>query len=137
MLQLPPGWLHPGMAPPCVPVHRWGHPLLAGPLLPQQPMGLEPESAFHAEPLQPTGTCLLQAPGRPSPPPAVFQVLAHQEQVLPVPCTLPRSWDLLMGTTVLMEDQGHTASTIRCSHTKTAPLASSTGLEPDGEFGGC
>eukprot|EP00076_Gallus_gallus_P036637 XP_025002175.1 nascent polypeptide-associated complex subunit alpha, muscle-specific form-like [Gallus gallus] len=130
VLQLLPGGLHPAMAPPTAPAHCWGHPLLAGTLPPQQPMGLWPGAVFHGEPPQPAGTCLPQAPGRPGPPPVLLQVPPLQEQVLPVPCTLPATWESPMepfqDAVVLTEDQGHPAPTDGCPHPATAPLGCST-----------
>ena len=142
LLQLLPGGLHPAMAPPTAPAHCWGHPLLAGTLLPQQPMGLWPGAVFHGEPPQPAGTCLPQAPGRPGPPPVLLQVPPLQEQVLPVPCTLPATWESPMepfqDAVVLTQDQGHPAPTDGCPHPATAPLGCSTAaLDSGGEFGGC
>ena len=142
--QLLPGGLHPPMAPPAAPAHCWGHPLLAGTLLPQQPMGLWPGAVPHAEPPQPAGTCLPQAPGRPGPPPLLLQVPALQQHVLPVPCTLPASWEPpmepLQDAVLLMEDQGHPAPTHACPHLDTAPLTCSTAtIRPTSgrEFRGC
>ena len=142
VLQLLPGGLHPGTAPPTAPAHCWGHPLLAGTLLPQQPMGLWPGAVFHGEPPQPAGTCLPQAPGRPGPPPVLLQVPSLQEQVLPVPCTLPATWEPPMepfqDAVVLTEDQGHPAPTDVCPHPATAQLACSAAtLESGGESRGC
>ncbi|XP_031467912.1 wiskott-Aldrich syndrome protein family member 1-like, partial [Phasianus colchicus] len=63
VLLLLPGGLHPAVAPPTAPAPCSGHPLLAGTLLPQQPMGLWPGAVLlHEEPPQPAGTCLPQAP---------------------------------------------------------------------------
>ena len=142
VLQLLPGGLHPVMAPPTAPAHCWGHPLLAGTLLPQQPMGLWPGAVFHGEPPQPAGTCLPQAPGRPGPPPVLLQVPSLQEQVLPVPRTLPATWEPPMepfqDAVVLTEDQGHPAPTDVCPHPATAQLACSAAtLESGGESRGC
>ncbi|POI18640.1 hypothetical protein CIB84_017617, partial [Bambusicola thoracicus] len=83
-----------------------------------------------------------QAPGRPGPPPALLQVPPLQEQVLPVPCTLPATWEQptepLRDAVVLTEDQGHPAPTDGCPHPATAPLACSTAaLDSGGESGGC
>ena len=67
---------------------------------------------------------------------------AMQPQVLPVPCTLPASWERAVGplgdAVVLTEDQGHPAPTDGCPHPATAPLGCSTAaLDSGGEFGGC
>ncbi len=63
-----------------------------------------------------------------------------QPQVLPVPCTLPASWERAVGplgdAVVLTEDQGHPAPTDGCPHPATAPLGCSTAaLDSGGEFG--
>ena len=73
------------------------------------------------------------------PPPAAA---AMQPQVLPVPCTLPASWERAVGplgdAVVLTEDQGHPAPTDVCPHPATAQLACSAAtLESGGEFRGC
>ncbi|XP_025010139.2 MAGE-like protein 2 isoform X2 [Gallus gallus] len=135
VVQLPPGGLHQAVAPPCVPVHRWAHPLVAGTPLPQQPMGLGPGAVFHAQPRQPAGTCLLQAPGRPGPPPVLFQVPPRHGQVYPMPCNLPGSWELPMepfaDVVELTEDQGNPTPTTTCLHIDTSPpTRSATTLEP-------
>ena len=67
---------------------------------------------------------------------------AMQPQVLPVPCTLPASWERAVGplgdAVVLTEDQGHPAPTDVCPHPATAQLACSAAtLESGGEFRGC
>lgn len=67
LLQLLPGGLHPAMAPPTAPAHCWGHPLLAGTLLPQQPMGLWPGAVFHGEPRSPQAPACRRPPAAPAP----------------------------------------------------------------------
>ncbi|XP_048784318.1 uncharacterized protein LOC125685370 [Lagopus muta] len=53
-----------------------------------------------------------------------------QEQVLPMPCTLPTTWEPLMepfqDAVLLSEDQGHPAPTDVCPHPATALLTCST-----------
>ncbi|XP_031461910.1 uncharacterized protein LOC116237102 [Phasianus colchicus] len=126
LLQLLPWELHPGMAPPMAPAHCWGHSLLAGTPQPQQPMGLWPGAVFHGEPPQSAGSCLLQA----SSSPVLLPAPSVQQQVLPVPCTLPTSWEQAVGpfgdAVVLTEDQGHPVPTDVCPHPTTAPLTCST-----------
>ena len=67
---------------------------------------------------------------------------AMQPQVLPVPCTLPATWEPPMepfqDAVVLTEDQGHPAPTDVCPHPATAQLACSAAtLESGGESRGC
>ena len=73
------------------------------------------------------------------PPPAAA---AMQPQVLPVPCTLPASWEQATGpfadAVAHTQEQRHPAPTNVCPHPATAPLGcSSAALESGGEFGGC
>ncbi|XP_071895578.1 uncharacterized protein [Anas platyrhynchos] len=87
-------------------------PLLMGTLVPQDgaPLCLGPRAVLHGELLHPAGTCLLQAPAYPGPPPLLVPGHPLQGQVLPAPRTLSSSRGQLpepcLHAVGLSEDQG-------------------------------
>ncbi|XP_042722727.1 basic proline-rich protein-like [Lagopus leucura] len=135
LLMLLPGGMKPGMPPPNAPAHCWDHPLVAGTMQPQQPMGLQPGAALHGQPPQPAGSCPLQAPSHPGPSTVLQGPPVHQ-QVLLVPGTLPtileQEEEPFGDTVVHTEDQGQPAPISVCPHPTTAPLTCSTAAPESG-----
>ncbi|POI24535.1 hypothetical protein CIB84_011715 [Bambusicola thoracicus] len=143
LLQLLPGGMKPGMPPPNAPAHCWQHLQRAGKRQrqSQQSMGPRSGAVFHGKAPQAAGSCPLQAPSHPGPS-MVPQAPPVQQQVLPVPCTVPASWETAMGpfadAVAHTQEQWHPAPTTVYPHPTTAPLGcSSAALEWDGEFGSC
>ncbi|POI18658.1 hypothetical protein CIB84_017598 [Bambusicola thoracicus] len=98
-------------------------------------MGLRSGGVFHGKAPQAAGSCPLQAPGRPGPS-TVHQAPPVQQRVLPVPCTVPASWEMAMGpfadAVAHTQEQWHPAPTTVYPHPTTAPLGcSSAALESD------
>ncbi|XP_052526239.1 uncharacterized protein LOC128074433 isoform X1 [Tympanuchus pallidicinctus] len=120
--------MKPGMPPPSAPAHCWDHPPVAGTMQPQQPMGLQPGAAVRGQPLQPTGSCPLQAPSHPGPS-TVLQGPPVQQQVHLVPGTLPTIFEQeeepFGDAVVHTEDQEQPAPISMCPHPTMAPLTCS------------
>ncbi|XP_066845708.1 uncharacterized protein [Anser cygnoides] len=120
----------PHTAPPWAPVYQWGQPVGTGTVLPQDPLWLGPGAVLHGELLHPAGTCLLQAPAHPGPPPLLVPGPPLRGQALPAPRTLtssrgqlPEPCDHAVG---LSEDQGPPLPGPTPSEPAQAPTTAST-----------
>ncbi|KAK4806601.1 hypothetical protein QYF61_013856 [Mycteria americana] len=132
MVQLP-----PMVQLPQVPAYSGGQQVVMGTLVPNQPMGLGPWAMVQGEPLYPTGSCSLQVPAQPGPPPPCRPPAQHWVQGPPVLHTPPSSAQNLSEASnkdgVAIEDS---ISATSPHQTALAPITGRTTTKPKGEFWG-